>query len=126
MLAGDVSVSVTSDNLLIFGDSQANQIRIEQEGNQTFVTGLDGTTINDSTAVFSFDSQIRDARIRLGEGDDSVLIENLSLEKNFKYFGGRGNDRLTLNSDSAKLIHAEGDQGDDVFDFGDSSSCSSS
>ena len=106
----------------IIGDLQANQIRIAQEGNQTIVTGLNGTTINGSTADFSSERQFRNSWIQMGEGNDSVLVENLRLERDFKFFGDRGNDDLKLVSVSARLIHAEGDFGDDVLSFEDSSS----
>jgi hypothetical protein len=77
MLAGTVNVIVSGADLRIIGDSQANSIEISGFG----VSGLDGTTINQTASYLNADfSKIKNFKIELLDGNDSVEVRNIFLE----------------------------------------------
>src|SRR5579863_10413541 len=127
LLTGNVVASVVAGgNLLILGDSKANQIGIETtSGGALQITSLDGTTrINGSTSPFTPSGvtgsvfvflgagndvlQVgggspattipHDLLIGLGNGNDSVSVATTSIGGNLDIFGGRGGDTISVGS----------------------------
>lgn len=82
LMAGNVQVSVVNNEVVVRGDSQANQIRVAQLNNGAYrVFGLNGTKVNGQSSV-DRTSIDRDLRIFMGSGDDTVLLGD------FAYLGG--------------------------------------
>jgi hypothetical protein len=75
--AGNVVATIVGDNLVLAGDAQDNSVRIEIDGGNVIVTGLDGTTINgdaDFEAVTGSTSIAGDLVAQLGKGNDTLVI----------------------------------------------------
>lgn len=117
LLAGDVSVGVSDSVLNIVGDSLANEIQVSfNESGNLVVSGTD-TTINGADSTFTVDESYRFLSLFMGDGDDSVSIDNVTMNRNVSFFGDVGNDRLTVSNTTARHLHAEGGAGNDVFEL---------
>ena len=105
-MAGDVTVSVVSgpsgiDHLEILGDALSNQIRItDLPGGDYEVEGLNGTTINLQPVgtPYQTPSPINgDIKARMGDGDDSIRIDQaFSAPAILGIQGGAGDDTVRL------------------------------
>jgi hypothetical protein len=102
MMAGDVLVSVVDGRLIIEGDELGNNIAITagDTAGSIRVTGLDGTNIVEEgqapAAEVVVDGVHRGARISLGEGDDTLTLNNLSLRGHVSIGTGLGNDEVVI------------------------------
>jgi len=137
LLSGNVTAIVTSGgNLVVTGDAQGNQIRIQSaSGGSLQVSSLDGTTtINGGSTPFSttgvtgnvavFMKQGADVVdvggtgmlttlpknlfIDTGSGDDTVDVENASIADNVAIFGGAGSDTFTVGSSNSETAVSVG------------------
>ncbi|MEM8671599.1 MAG: fasciclin domain-containing protein [Planctomycetota bacterium] len=102
LLAGDVEVFFRGDDLYVFGDQDDNsvEIRIDSLGNLV-AEGLNETTIDGSTdpVIIAFPTDvdvIDDVRVFLGRGDDSILIDGLTIDDDLYVSAGRGDDAIGL------------------------------
>ena len=84
LLAGDVTVAVVHGALVITGDELGNQIAISssQEPGEYLIQGLDGTLLHLAEEDGAGESELLVTGVRhgihvdLGEGDDSVSLNN--------------------------------------------------
>ena len=73
--AGDVTVFVSGDDLVILGDNAANEVRVRQSLGRLVVEGLNGTEINGKDRAFkAFVGD--DVRIDLNGGADKLTIDH--------------------------------------------------
>ena len=76
LMAGNVTVNVEWNEVIVRGDSKANQIEVFQLDNGAYrISGLNGTTVNGKSFVDRTSSD-RDLRIFMGAGDDKVILGN--------------------------------------------------
>lgn len=126
LLAGNVTVSLDGDTLLVSGDELSNQIEVAQAANGDVVfTGLDTTTIN-GLAEFTFSETFDETRFELNDGDDEVTLNGFESGDEFRFLGGDGNDTLEANGVTAEFFHIRGNDGDDAIQLVESSSRRSS
>jgi large repetitive protein len=93
---------VNGDDVQIRGDALANSIIINQSGvtgADIRITGLAGTTINGQSGVVTLRG-IEDINIQMGDGNDSVLINNTQLAGSMVIDLGNGSDSSALNDSS--------------------------
>lgn len=120
MLAGDVSVNVRGDNLIIKGDNADNDIEIYESGGTVWVDGLNGTTLSKDASGTSFDTGINAAsvnklKVKLKGGDDSLEIYAGITANKTKINLGKGEDYLdVLDITSSKKFVANTGAGDDT------------
>src|SRR5262249_4095162 len=77
LMTGNVSVSVQNHALVINGDNNDNQIRIEQVGNgQYTISSSYSTTINGQSTPQTFSGVTGDFKIDLKGGEDLLSIGN--------------------------------------------------
>jgi Ca2+-binding RTX toxin-like protein len=127
LLTGNVMAAILpGGNLLVLGDSKANQIGIQStSGSALQISSLDGTTtINGSSGPFTTSgvtgsvfvflgagndvihvgggtmttSIPQNLLIGLGNGTDTAEVANTSVGGNLAIFGGRGGDTVTVGS----------------------------
>lgn len=101
LLAGDVSVFLHNDTLVIRGDNANNQIQINaNDAGDVTVSGVDGTTINRQSGPFTIDTangQLPGGiSANLGRGSDQVFIEDITVNGRAVIFGGAGDDSVGL------------------------------
>lgn len=139
LMAGDISVDVDiSSNRIdveLTGDSAANGVEVRQIGDLLRITGLNHggapTTINGDSVRFVPTRQwiggswrmLDDLTIKLGNGDDMVLLRDLDMQhhshSDLQIETGRGNDRITMMDinvrDDVRLIDHAWDDGNDYW-----------
>ncbi|MCA9031954.1 MAG: peptidylprolyl isomerase, partial [Planctomycetaceae bacterium] len=77
LLSGNVSASILNGNLYLNGDSAANELEVVESNGDLVVSGLNSTTINNSTSFVltsggtTFGGMVF---VGLGNGDDSLQI----------------------------------------------------
>ena len=97
MMAGDVTAAVVNGNLQIHSDDLADKITVTQLSPGEFtVTGVGGTTINGGTTPFDATGVTNNVAIKMGNGDDSVLVQNASCQGSLSIKAGNGNDTVDL------------------------------
>src|SRR5437762_3371716 len=81
MMTGNVLVSVSGGDLVVTGDSGANELRIIQSlqngapiAGRFFITGQNGTTINGQATGQFFQNVTDDLRINLNGGNDRLTL----------------------------------------------------
>jgi hypothetical protein len=138
LLTGNVLAAVLpGGNLLVLGDSKANQIGIQStSGGGLQISSLDGTTKINGTAgpftangvtgnVYIFMGQGNDVvqmgggtlttnipknlLIATGNGNDMVHIASTAIGGSVSIFGGTGNDTMTVGSASTATAVSIGD-----------------
>jgi hypothetical protein len=131
LLSGNVAATVTAaGNLLVIGDTKANQIAIQDtSGGALQVSSLDGTTtINGGSGPFTATGFTHDVDVFMNRGDDvvhvggsgpvtslphnlvidtgagadTVDVENTSIGGNLLLFGGTGSDTFSVGSPSTE------------------------
>jgi hypothetical protein len=115
---GNVSVTLNAEgDLVVLGDAKANHLAIDSIEGFPAVRGLDGTTVNGSSAPFAVPADLRGRLlIDLGDGDDW-----LSLDRNMPAAGtyvrmGRGDDYLGVFDRRARgPVVLDLDAGDDFL-----------
>src|SRR3954471_5552920 len=92
MLSGNVAVSVVSGNLVVRGDASANSIVLNNAGrNKVRVTGADATTIN-GAAVPVVMSLVHGLNLKLGDGNDTLRLDDLNFDHAVSIDMGNGDD----------------------------------
>jgi len=104
LLAGDVTAALSGGNLLIVGDDRANDIILDQDqlaaGQLRLSSGEDATGLNDGTDSLVFSGVTGNVVIRLGRGDDVVLVTGSALAGKLLVDGGGGSNTLTVDGTS--------------------------
>lgn len=110
MLAGDVTVAVVGGSLNIVGDELGNQVALtsgETPGSYV-IRGLDGTRVTlagaeappaaegDPPATLVVEGVHRNVRIAMGDGDDTVVIDDAAFRGSMRVALGEGADRLAI------------------------------
>lgn len=101
LLAGNVTASVVDGNLILTGDDAANEIQIHGElldAKSLMITPADGTTLNGSADPFSGIGLTRSVILRMNGGDDVVEIRDSDIIKDLRISLDAGNDTLTTDS----------------------------
>lgn len=116
LLTGNVLAAVVhGGNLLVLGDSKANQIAIQSTaGGGLQISSLDGTTkINGSTNPFTANGVTGGVYIFLGQGNDvlqigvggatptvspAIPVVTTSIPQNLLVVTGNGNDTVTIEN----------------------------
>ncbi len=95
LLDGTVTLVIAGDTLKIVGDRYNNDIIVrgpDQNGAYSVVSGNSQTTI-----VGDSSKAVKNISFKMGDGDDSVTIENLTLAGNLTIDGGKGLNTEALN-----------------------------
>ena len=154
MMTGNVLVSVSGGNLLITGDSGANELRIIQSlqngapiAGRFFITGQNNTTINGQTTGQFFQNVTGDMRINLngnndrltlgdgvsnarfivprdlqidmGDGNDVVNLDRVSVRDDVSIVTGGGGDSVTVKGSIGGLAGVDNGLNDLTIDTGD-------
>ena len=104
VLAGNVAVALNITELSLVGDSDSNEILVEEIApNQIKVTGLAGTTVNSSVMPVVFSAPLIDAVFaKMNDGDDRMVVENMSLTDSadgvLSVAGGPGEDKFLIDN----------------------------
>ena len=117
VLAGNVQAFVADGVLVVIGDSQDNQIEMNQDAGGNFVVSGNETTVNGSSQVSVFPRSFRHVTLVMHGGNDEASVIGLNVPSHFTFHGGTGNDSLKTHGLRAYHFHAEGQSGDDVFDL---------
>lgn len=103
LLAGNIIGNLIGTTLALGGDAADNQLHVtEVAPNQIQVTGLTGTSINGAPSVLFAGQLIENVIIRTSSGDDTAVVENLSLSDtpngNLLFFMSDGNDVVRMKN----------------------------
>ncbi|MFK7818543.1 MAG: hypothetical protein AB8G99_07485 [Planctomycetaceae bacterium] len=74
LLAGNVSVSMQGDNVLLKGDSRANSISITTVAEGVQILGTRGTFVNNSPFMLIPNTEIGNMDFRMKGGNDTVVL----------------------------------------------------
>lgn len=123
LMAGDVDVWVSNNDLFIVGDGSSNRVDVSTVNGNIRVTGnylYGNTTLNDGTAPFEFDANaIDDIRIDMNGGHDRVFVNGVTLD-NYSHSDldietHDGNDLVGVyNSFARDILIRTGNNNDDV------------
>lgn len=92
MLSGNVAVSVVSGNLVVRGDASANSIVLNNAGkNKVRITGANATTINGAAGPVVM-SAVRGLSLKLGDGNDTLKLDDLNFGRAVLIDMGAGDD----------------------------------
>lgn len=130
LLAGDVDVFIRHDSLVLRGDADDNSVEIVATSvGDIVVSGKDGTTINGEAEPFVIAGAAatieRDLIARLGRGDNTLLVDGVTIGDDFVYYGGRDDDSVgLLRTDVGDDVTIRGGRGDfnfslDISNVGD-------
>ncbi len=127
LMAGQVTVRVEDGDLFIRGDGSANSVVIDQEftapGELRITAGDPETVIDDgATEPFPVAFVPLGARgrvfIDMGDGDDTVLVSEVTIRRRLRLLGGSGDDVLTVTRSNVHgTLNIEGDRGDDAINI---------
>ncbi len=119
LLSGNVTVFVSGADLIVLGDADDNSVSITQDSlefaDQFQVTGLDGTTINNGVDPHLFQGVFGDVQFAMGDGSDSVQVDDVAVGGDLLFDGGDGDNTLTVDPSSVAgdLVVTNG-QGNDA------------
>src|SRR5262245_37662066 len=126
VLAGNVHAFVSGGNLHIDGDSQANEILIEQSAPKSFtISSRDGTTtINGQAGPLTFNGVRKNVQINLKGGNDVAELDGADagalVVKNGLFVDmGSGADQLLMNNVHVLRLHVNMGGGADLINVGD-------
>lgn len=119
LMAGDVFAAVEGSLLLVEGDNLDNQVTIAQTAaGDVVVSGQNGTTINGLPSVRFVRPALNAAEVRLGSGNDTVVLRGVQLTNDLFVDLGAGNDRLTTVAAAPVTVGANasiyGESGNDT------------
>ncbi|MDQ3029877.1 MAG: hypothetical protein M3R09_07600 [Actinomycetota bacterium] len=100
-LSGNVTAWVSQGDLTIGGDAEANAIVLDQAGlnaDQVRVTGTGGTTINDGAEPVIMSGITRAVGMHLGDGDDSLVMRDVSFPGDVWLNADGGTNTLALSN----------------------------
>lgn len=105
LMAGDVTVQVSAGDLVVYGDSQSNNISVYQKqlGSSTwyvdggYKAGFD-TTVNGRKGAQIFRGVVDDIRIYTNDGSDWINIQNGRVRDELYVRTGNGNDGIYMTN----------------------------
>ncbi len=113
LLAGDVAVSVVDGSLLVQGDAESNQVHIRsgQNPGEFVVAGIPGsnTTVNGQEGPALFTGVLRHVVAGLGEGDDSIIVDEARIRGGLFVRTGIGNDHVVVGRPDEVPASTDGD-----------------
>lgn len=121
LLSGNVTASVSDGgDLLLVGDRSDNRIVIDQAGlpdGEFQISSEDGTTtINGGTDPVVLTGITGNVRVRLGDGNDAVTIDQVSLPSSLLIDGGKGNNSVDINASTVgRNVLIKNKKGDQTF-----------
>jgi hypothetical protein len=104
MLAGNVAAQLLNGVLQLNGDSAANKIEFLESGADFVIRGQDGTLVDFVPTETRFaKSRTMRIEIRMGDGDDVVLLDKINANGNtftggVSVFGEKGRDFIALGA----------------------------
>ena len=125
LLAGNVLAAVSADgDLTLTGDDQANAVDVTIENGNVVVRGRDNTTINgaaDDFVAFQNSTSIADDFFaRLGNGDDELFVQDVTISGRASVHAHAGNDSIGFDSTSVgQSLGILGGRGADVVNLED-------
>ncbi len=123
LLSGNVTVAIASGDLVVTGDSNANEIRVfdNQEGGLV-VRGLNGTQINGSNNGFFNTAavEVDDVRIDLNNGNDSLTFRAVNFRDDLTVLGDQGNDSIVVIQSDIDFLNIQAGLGADFVALGQS------
>ncbi len=119
LMAGDVFAAVEGSLLLVEGDNLDNQVTIAQTAaGDVVVSGQNGTTINGLPSVRFVRPALNAAEVRMGSGNDTLVLRGVQLTNDLFVDLGAGNDRLTTVAAAPVTVGANasiyGESGNDT------------
>jgi cyclophilin family peptidyl-prolyl cis-trans isomerase len=124
LLTGNVQAIVSGGNLILTGDVDSNEVSVSFDFavSNIVVNGLNGTTINGSADPFiAFNGTQRmpgAINATLGDGDDTLTINDVIALDNIEIDGGAGNDTIGLNNaHSGDNVELHGGLGNDRIEI---------
>jgi hypothetical protein len=95
---GTVAVTVDKDSVYIMGDPADNMIEVRVDVSRNIlVEGQSDTTVSGGQTGVP-ESRLRSLKIRLGKGNDSVLVAGMNVHHGLKIRTGDGNDMVRLDN----------------------------
>jgi hypothetical protein len=100
---GDVSAVVNGRTLTLFGDDLANTVTISAGGasREVTVTPGAGTTVN-GVADASVFAHVRNVRVVMGDGDDTVVFDHVTLRGSVRVRLDAGDDTLRFTASTVR------------------------
>ncbi len=126
MLAGNVQAFVSGGTLFLRGDSDDNEITIEQSASRTFtVSSRDGSTTINGESELTFTRVRKDVNIAMGSGDDVVELlgsedDPLWVVNRLRVNTGNGDDQVLMSDVRALRLNIDTGSGNDTVNIGDS------
>lgn len=119
LMAGDVVAALEGSLLTVEGDNLDNQIAITRTAvGDIVVAGQNGTLVNGLPSVRFPRVQLNSVDVRMGDGNDAVVMRSLQVGNDVHVELGAGNDRLTAPATAASTIQGNlfvyGNEGNDV------------
>lgn len=119
LMAGDVIAALEGSLLTVEGDNLDNQIAITRTAiGDIVVAGQNGTLVNGLPSVRFPRVQLNSLDVRMGDGNDAVVMRSLQVGNDVHVELGAGNDRLTAPATAASTIQGNlsvyGNEGNDV------------
>jgi len=131
VLAGNIHAFVSGGSLHLDGDSQANEILIEQFGPKSFtISSRDGTTtINHQAGPLTFNRVSNHVFVNLKGGNDVAELDGADggalVVKNGLFVDmGWGADQLLMNNVHVLRLHVNMGSGADLINIGDDGNAS--
>lgn len=125
LLAGNVTAQLLEQTAIVNGDSADNSVEVLIDGGNVIVRGIDNTTVNGSTDDFILatgTSVPLDFRASLGQGNDNLSIDGVTIGRHASISAGAGNDTVAITGASSIgwNLSIAGDAGDDILSVQDS------
>ncbi|MHC4713249.1 MAG: autotransporter outer membrane beta-barrel domain-containing protein [Planctomycetota bacterium] len=110
--AGGISAAVRGGSLFVTGDELGNDIEIDQDGlpadQYRITSGSDPTLINGEAGPLIFEGVFKDVKIKLGDGDDALVMDCDEIGRNLMVDGGNGNNTENINDLFGNLLQVGG------------------
>ncbi|MHC4712529.1 MAG: hypothetical protein ACYTAN_04560 [Planctomycetota bacterium] len=123
--AGGITAAVKWGNLVITGDADDNAIYVDNAGigagEYRITSGMDPTQINGQAGPLVFTGVTEDLRISMGDGDDTVEIDQCLLPGSLRLDGGDGNNEFYLGGvgtpvSVTRAVSVRNGDGNDTFE----------
>lgn len=114
---GNILVRFAGGSLFLRGDDGNNSVLVSEADGVVSVVGLGNTTINGSSEAYTLDLDFLpdDLRIAMRGGNDTVIVQDLTVADNIKAAMNRGDDRIVFqNVTTGGRLIASGGLGDDA------------
>lgn len=125
LMAGNVQAQLQGGNLILTGDTAANDVVILTTAAGIIVRGRTSTTINGGTADFvAFATSVTttgNITANLGAGNDKLQFDQVEIDGDVEIVAGDGDDQIGLTDSTLhQSLRFEGQAGDDTLLIQDS------